>query len=532
MSQSQRPQREEGGSVRRAREAMEAARAGAAGYPPNATRSNTGKQGANPQYPAPRPRQPMPAALSAPRAEGQGVGIAISRPTPVPQWPLTAQIQNTPIQTDTARGQTPPRPPRPSHVLSMLDSSKVQDPTPAFHHRMQYNDEHVGFAQSHYSEDEPTSANILSPNTIGSKHSTVSSVGTIPDFPLPMPALNESTRKSATLGPPPSSRRGPSSYYSNLSYVSPIAEEVPGGHPSYNSYASSTAMPSNWRDDTSSDDDNEMRERNMFPEDAIPEEGRESQQSNGDESSERNLVRNASLGRRGKPSLVTTRSAEKLRTDPQSLQNTSNPSEMEAFDPMADRAAQMKAFAAAHARTANPRPRPVPRPIQTDHRETRWPMLDSPDSPLAGGTGFIDSSSSNASFPQTKDTAAVTNPPASVEKRMSQILHAHKAASNVHPDDPPIQPEIERSFSRLSAMRRPPRLDINAVRDAEARGSLTSLPDLIKRATKLAAMIDKGKRPGSRLNNLNDFDDVDLAREKEAGGKSSYRYFCALLISA
>jgi hypothetical protein len=31
-------------------------------------------------------------------------------------------------------------------------------------------------------------------------------------------------------------------------------------------------------------------------------------------------------------------------------------------------------------------------------------------------------------------------------------------------------------------------------------------------------MIDKGKRPGSRLN-LNDFSDSDLAREKEEGGK-------------
>jgi hypothetical protein len=60
-------------------------------------------------------------------------------------------------------------------------------------------------------------------------------------------------------------------------------------------------------------------------------------------------------------------------------------------------------------------------------------------------------------------------------------------------------------FSRLSAIRRPPRLDMDAVRDAEARGSLTSLPDLIRRATKLAAMMDRGKRPGSRLNDLNDF---------------------------
>jgi hypothetical protein len=58
---------------------------------------------------------------------------------------------------------------------------------------------------------------------------------------------------------------------------------------------------------------------------------------------------------------------------------------------------------------------------------------------------------------------------------------------------------------------------MDAVRDAEARGSLTSLPDLIARATKLAAMMDRGKRPGSRMA-LNDFaSDSDFAIDKETG---------------
>jgi hypothetical protein len=34
---------------------------------------------------------------------------------------------------------------------------------------------------------------------------------------------------------------------------------------------------------------------------------------------------------------------------------------------------------------------------------------------------------------------------------------------------------------------------MNAVRDAEARGSLSSLSDLIRRATKLASNLDRGK---------------------------------------
>jgi hypothetical protein len=42
------------------------------------------------------------------------------------------------------------------------------------------------------------------------------------------------------------------------------------------------------------------------------------------------------------------------------------------------------------------------------------------------------------------------------------------------------------------------KLDIDAVRDAEARGSLTSLSDLIRRATRLASNLDRG-RTASRM---------------------------------
>lgn len=50
--------------------------------------------------------------------------------------------------------------------------------------------------------------------------------------------------------------------------------------------------------------------------------------------------------------------------------------------------------------------------------------------------------------------------------------------------------------------RRPPRLDIDAVRDAETRGSLSSLSDLIRRATKLASNLDRG-RTASRADLVN-----------------------------
>ncbi|KAJ5198285.1 uncharacterized protein N7498_007402 [Penicillium cinerascens] len=56
--------------------------------------------------------------------------------------------------------------------------------------------------------------------------------------------------------------------------------------------------------------------------------------------------------------------------------------------------------------------------------------------------------------------------------------------------------------------RKPPRLNMDAVRDAETRGSLSSLSDLIHRATKLAANLDRGIT-GSR---------ADLAADPEYKG--------------
>lgn len=58
--------------------------------------------------------------------------------------------------------------------------------------------------------------------------------------------------------------------------------------------------------------------------------------------------------------------------------------------------------------------------------------------------------------------------------------------------------------SRIPLEKRPPKLNISAVREAEARGSMTSLSDLIKRATKLASNLDRG-RTASRLGHLDMF---------------------------
>lgn len=369
-----------------------------------------------------------------------------------------------------------------------------------------------------YQEEEITSPSVTSPMTQSSRPSTISSVGTIPDFPVPMPPPPPGPpRRSANLGPPPSSRRGAPSYYSQASYVSPIPEESPRTQPSHGSYASSAAIPTSWGSDSpgSQYDDEDEYEKyggdRGFGNDII-EEGRESRESNLDDSDDRGLIRSASLGKRAKPSMITTKSSEKV--EPQQ-RPAPQPQQKSKLERMGVFEGGMAGVATGAAMTAGG--------TRDGQRETVWPMIGNPDSPLAGGTGLIDKSTSSSENEVPQVAKAVTTEmaePVPSGPGATALLGAYNAASSLQPPGTTPTRTPSPGFNRLSAIRRPPRLDIDAVRDAEARGSLTSLPDLIRRATRLAAMMDRGKRPASRLNDLNYFpSDSDLARDKEMGCK-------------
>jgi len=192
----------------------------------------------------------------------------------------------------------------------------------------------------------------------------------------------------------------------------------------------------------------------------------------GDEDAEESrLVRSASLGKRAKPTLVTA--APSRGMDP------------------ADR---------------DPRPPP-----------------QLPQGAFNDGTGYVDNSSSSGSGSIPK----ARGPPIGSAMTQDSMLDAYSSASADDSSTPPPggtpspNPAAgARAYSRLSAIRRPPRLDMDAVRKAEARGSMTSLPDLIRRATRLAASLEKGRRPASRFDNLDDFADYPVDGEKHRSGLS------------
>ena len=504
-------QRPEGGrtngSVKRAREQAERERLQMTSESPPRMRQGQQMRG-EPQQQSNRPRQPLPQAITASRT-GQGIGAAISRPTPAPQWPLPAQTGRPDMndasqqyQPPTGRGKAPQRPPRPSHVPSILDASKVQDHMPSFPYQPKTGPSHPGSqsreAQQHLDEMRSPAADVLSPvtpMTMASRGSTNSSVGTIPDFPVPVASTNHTV---SGLGPPPSSRRGPSSYYSMQSFVSPIPEESPKAPTAHGSYASSTAIPTNWAemDYGYENDDQALFDKETMVEGAEPSEG---------------IVRSASVGKRAKPSIIVTKNQQE-KTPPQSrggvLDKTKNLVNAGMIENTTRKAVPQRPNNAEGMSKAQ----------MATQRDTTWPTFG-PDSPTEGNKEIGDLLSSSDS-----DSTLASSPTAIPMEKLAPIA-AVPAAAKMNSRGLGASPfdvdDKEIKYSRNSAIRRPPRLNMDAVRDAEARGSLTSLPDLIRRATRLASMMNEGKRPASRLNDLNDFPPAGFG--EKGNGKHLFR---------
>ncbi|KDN61988.1 hypothetical protein CSUB01_05053 [Colletotrichum sublineola] len=471
------------GSVRRARERAEAGLPREQSSPPSVTRfpiteddpdspTNVSERQQPPQPPPPPPpinsRIPRPQPPAALQNKLGGAGIAISRPTQIPQWPLgpisspAGNPDAEPYRPPPGRGPPPPRPPRPSRVPSILDSSRVQEHTPVFQYVPQTGHESV------YSQDA-----LSAPPTPSSRHtqSSLSSVGSIPDFPLPAivppiaaPPPVVPPRRSFGLGPPPSSRRGDSSFYSNASFVSPIPEESPRSR-SHTSFASSAAMPESWGSQSPGYSPGYPDD---YYDDAYSTEDEDGQMSRGSDSpyggvgDESKLVRSASVGKMSKPSIVMHRVPSGGEPMPQDLRDA---------------------------------PRPSPNPMQL------------PASPFGSGTAYYEGSSSSGTVPTMagKDNTETLTP--------NVMLGAVAAASATDLTEPRKFTPSPRPYDRLSAIRRPPKLDMDSVREMESRGSMTSLPDLIKRATRLAALIDRGRRPASRF----ELDDGTWPDEKAFG---------------
>ncbi|KIW67218.1 hypothetical protein PV04_06484 [Phialophora macrospora] len=197
------------------------------------------------------------------------------------------------------------------------------------------------------------------------------------------------------------------------------------------------------------------------------------------------IVRQASLGKRAKPAITTIRNRE-------SQLEPNIPEDFPAPPTQISRKETMEALSAAVAAGMSTAPHIGSRsgtPISRSHTPIRMPFDTSPPASPSADREFLQTPKS----PNTIASANMLGPkPSSAH---SQRSTNHLLGLGIE------QPSMS---DKIPASRRPPKLDMDAVRDAEARGSTTSLADLIKRATKLAANLDRGKT-ASRLGMLDMF---------------------------
>ncbi|MCJ1248638.1 hypothetical protein MMC30_005856 [Trapelia coarctata] len=478
-----------GGSVKRARERVEA------GLPPR-QEEVTQYSGSSPDNSPITFQRPITPPATKKPVSPSAIGQAISRPSTVPQspqWPLSSEDDsarrrnNSPTEERTyGKGSAPQRPPRPDYVPSILDTSRLQDQTVAYQYRQPLSPPNPP-QQAEYWEQSYQSSPGLTP-TIGtstsgtslssSRPSTSSSTATIPDFPAPL-QVPQQTRRGANLGPPPSSRRGASSYYSQSSYVTPIPEEaaesIKNGH---GSFASSHVMPTNWPDGAPAsflageDEDDE------------DEDGRSSRGTDHDESA--TLVRSASLGKRHKASLTTIRSPDLTEREGTNRavngNNSSKPS-------LVSRAA----VAAGTPGVASVPGLAISRDSESDFEKDDFSTHTAFVAPLTPSDGYV--TDVGGSDPHTSKHSPGGTP---IDPMVRQILGGLEKGGAINPGtSPPItSPAV--SYKSPKSPKRPQRLDLDAAKEAESRGSLTSLPELIRRATRVATNLDRGKT-ASRL---------------------------------
>ena len=342
----------------------------------------------------------------------------------VSQWPLGSQSTNRqfrnppPInQNNPYRSPAPSRQP-PAEVFPYPQSPDSQNFVPS----------------------PPMSTHPSRPTS--SRASTVSSIGTIPDFPLPQVPLPAaaSQRRNQTLGPPPSARRPGPNYFTRESYVSPIVEESVESSPRSAAFTGGV----------NSNRGSMLNDQYVAPHSHHAVEKGDSdvpQISTRDDA--RRLIRQASRAQR--PEEDPTSSPDPSRLAPETNGNF------------------------------------------------RFPFASPPMSPLS------------SEYEPDNERPQLTT--------LNSFSRSPLLSANGSPEEVP-SPYSEKNFGPTHMMsekvppsRRPPRLDIDAVREAESRGSLTSLPELIRRATKLAANLDRGKT-ASRLGMLDMFNSQEKLDDK------------------
>ena len=499
------------GSVKRARERAAAGlppeRPGIPSYPmPLSIKTSprrSPQQGKSPTERARYPQYPTHGSgQSSPSSDGTPLYSNRSRKDPIS--PVSPQDPNSPNQIreqNLGRGPPPQRPPRPNVVPPMLQSSgyRRDEPPPLNYRQPQIPEQPPrNYWDDNYLNPSNSSRALTTPPT---STRTGHSNSNIPDFPStpavpPMPPYQPPPRRN--LGPPPSARKGGSSYYSQTSIVPPIPEEMSDTH---SSYASSAVMPVSWGDGPPE----------YYMGSGIDEEEEEDApggnsgrgSSAGDHDDASGLMRKGVNPR--VTSLDTVESGDESDRGSRSIQELDWQTRQDERWPPGFAGATDTDPIGRHNFRGNARLHPY------SGYESDATFLDSPtgESPMPRALKTNNMRTSNASFEAPSSTGSPIDP------RVDQILgHLEKggALASSGTASPSIAPS-----TTAKGTKRPPHLNLKATK--EGRDSATSLPELIRRATKLASNLDRGKT-ASRIGML----DMLNAKEKESrerAGKDS-----------
>ncbi|KAL8710231.1 MAG: hypothetical protein Q9220_005162 [cf. Caloplaca sp. 1 TL-2023] len=418
------------GSVKRARERA------AAGLPP---------EGRDPLEPAPLRITPN---RTPPRATTPNHQVEIDPP---PQAPSFIPQQNTtPSSSTTPTPTTPSQPSRSVPSSPLQDARTARGPPPKRPPRPDY----VPPLTNQPSDQQSPNyweGNFMTPTGSGRTPENAGKPGIpaadVPEYPTPFtPQPLPQPRRN--LGPPPSARKGGANFYPQNTFVAPIPEEQSETH---SSFASSHVIPASWGDgppeyymgsgiDEEEDDD--------IHSPSSTNDGRDPRTGVQDEST--GLVRKVSIGKPGKPALKNVKEHED--------QHSRAGQEVQ-FGPGAGVATFLAPSSDNNSPAGTPRGE---RAVADEMDVTR-------------------SHSGTASSP--------TSP---VDPRVAKILGGLEKGGALSTAATTPMTSTAPSMSEKGG-RRPARLKLDAVKESEPRGSATSLPELIRRATRLASNLDRGK---------------------------------------
>lgn len=388
----------------------------------------------------PQPSEPGPSSWLHP-------SISQQTPSPSTSSTVTPTTPSWPSVSDPAAGRVRPSSP-------VQESRTPRGPPPKRPPRPDYvpplPSQATGQQSGNYWESDFVTSPGGNNKSLGSP---ARSVG-VPEFPIPLtPQMPHQPRRN--LGPPPSARKGGANFYPQNAFVAPIPEEQSETH---SSFASSHVIPASWGDGPpeyymgsgiSEEDEDDVHSPSSTND------GRESRAGDHDEST--GLVRKVSIGKPGKPALKSVRGEGATDEHAKSGQEVQ-------FGP----GAGLPTFLAPSSNSNSPVSTPSEKLV--DHKENAGH--------LSHGTA---------------------SPAPAVDPRVAKILGGLEKGGALSTAATTPMISATPSMSDRGG-KRPARLKL-AGSESEPRGSATSLPELIRRATRLASNLDRG-RTASRIGML------------------------------